>query len=837
MGISTVSGALRDTLIILFLGPAIVFGVTSCGEQEESAAKTAEMSTSSDSTDNTTSSDNTSVATAQDVRLNGYIQKGPFVQGTEITVRELDQRLVPTGRTFTGTIEDNTGSFIIKGRMWRPFVELSADGFYFNEVSGSLSAAKLTLQGIAHRGYAEKYTVNVNLMTHLERKRVEYLMDFGHPFMSAKSQAQSEIMKIFNIENVKVGNSETLDISQSGDGNAVLLAISAILQSDKSEAELTELLSAVNTDIRYDGTLDVSATKQKLLDGVDYIKPRITTIRSNIEARYNSLGMVASIPAFESYVLKLDTTAPTIVSTDYTHDNNTFVSAVHVTFNDIIDHSSIDNTTFNIKNLSGSLISGVITTVDNSTSTKVTFTPSVDMSLSNNYTGTLKTSVKDLAGNGLATDQTWNFINRSDTTPPSVSSTSPADNATRIAVNALVAVTFSEKMSSTTITNSNFYLQDSSSNTISSSVSYSGTTATLTPSSNLSENSTFTSTVTTGVTDIAKNALASNYSWSFKIGDFTAPIAAEVAEVTSYTNDNTPSYTFSSTETGTITYGGSCSSPTTTTNLGYNNTTTIVLNSLSDDTYSDCTIKVTDSSGNAGNTLTITSFTVDTTAPTISSITPADNTTWVDVSSSLSVNFSEPMKASTLTTNTSNTNCSGTFQVSSDSFSTCVKMSSGPSASNSNQTFTLQPLDNLSHKTKYKTRLTTGAKDLADNPLSSDYTSDKVFTTFLNFTSRTVTSSAVPTSNSVYAIDLDGDGDMDILSSSASERGSAIAWYENNGSQSFTSRIITTSKNPILVYAADLDGDGDMDVLSTYGDNVGGSSGVDKIFWYENKLK
>ena len=68
-------------------------------------------------------------------------------------------------------------------------------------------------------------------------------MDSGLTFAAAKTQAQTEILSFFNIDNVTLGNSETLDISKSGDGNAVLLAISAMLQSDKTEAELTELLS------------------------------------------------------------------------------------------------------------------------------------------------------------------------------------------------------------------------------------------------------------------------------------------------------------------------------------------------------------------------------------------------------------------------------------------------------------------------------------------------------------------------------------------------------------------------------------------------------------------
>ena len=87
----------------------------------------------------------------------------------------------------------------------------------------------------------------------------------------------------------------------------------------------------------------------------------------------------------------------------------------------------------------------------------------------------------------------------------------------------------------------------------------------------------------------------------------TAPIIADVTAVTNPTNDSTPNYTFSSTEAGTITYGGSCSSSTTIATTGNN---PITLNTLSDETYSNCTITVTDSAGNVSSSLTITTFTV-----------------------------------------------------------------------------------------------------------------------------------------------------------------------------------------------------------------------------------
>ena len=87
----------------------------------------------------------------------------------------------------------------------------------------------------------------------------------------------------------------------------------------------------------------------------------------------------------------------------------------------------------------------------------------------------------------------------------------------------------------------------------------------------------------------------------------TKPNISEVTPVATPTNDSTPDYTFSSTEAGTITYGGPCSSSTTIAVVGNN---TITLNTLSDGTYSDCTITVTDFEGNISSSHTITSFTV-----------------------------------------------------------------------------------------------------------------------------------------------------------------------------------------------------------------------------------
>ena len=101
--------------------------------------------------------------------------------------------------------------------------------------------------------------------------------------------------------------------------------------------------------------------------------------------------------------------------------------------------------------------------------------------------------------------------------PPTVSTTSPGDQSTGVALNDPITVVFSEVMDSLTITTATFTLAQGTS-FISGIVSYTGTTATFTPSGNLLPNTVYSATVTTMVKNLAGTSLANSFSWSFTTG-------------------------------------------------------------------------------------------------------------------------------------------------------------------------------------------------------------------------------------------------------------------------------------------------------------------------------
>ena len=66
---------------------------------------------------------------------------------------------------------------------------------------------------------------------------------------------------------------------------------------------------------------------------------------------------------------------------------------------------------------------------------------------------------------------------------------------------------------------------------------------------------------------------------------------------------------------------------------------------------------------------------------------------------------------------------------------------------------------------------------------------------------------------SVFAVDLDDDGDVDVLG--ASMDSSDVIWWENDGKESFSKHVVDDNfENATSVFAVDVDDDIDMDIVA-----------------------
>ena len=221
-----------------------------------------------------------------------------------------------------------------------------------------------------------------------------------------------------------------------------------------------------------------------------------------------------------------DTTAPTVTSTapaDLAPSIaiNTNITA---TFSEAMNPSTINSTTFTLKQ-GTTPVTGTVTYVGNT----AIFHPNINLTGGLTYTATITTGAKDLAGNALAAPKTWSFITNTtiDTIPPTVSSTLPANGAMGVPLNTSITANFNETIDPSTINFSTFTLQKQGTTTdILGAIT--GTSATFKPTYNLDPNAVYTATLSTGVKDLAGNALAAPYTWSFNTGSALAAGPAPV---------------------------------------------------------------------------------------------------------------------------------------------------------------------------------------------------------------------------------------------------------------------------------------------------------------------
>ena len=230
--------------------------------------------------------------------FSGYVQKGPYINGSSVSITPLNKQLNQTGSVFTTQIIDNSGNFEQKDvEFVSNFIELKADGYYFNEVKGEISNGSLTLYALAD--ITDINSVNINILTHLERQRIFYLIQENQlSFPEAKKQARNEVLNIFGFELPESVASESLSLTE----DALLLAVSVIVQGQLSTGDMSELLANISSDIRTDGRLDNPILGSQLVNNVAFLD--LDKVKFNIEKRYSGLGIEMEVNGDElkSYI-------------------------------------------------------------------------------------------------------------------------------------------------------------------------------------------------------------------------------------------------------------------------------------------------------------------------------------------------------------------------------------------------------------------------------------------------------------------------------------------------------------------------------------------------------
>ena len=235
-----------------------------------------------------------------DLNVAGVTQKGPFVKGSEVTVQGIDCKTLKfTDEIFEGKVKSDKGDFTVEDVSLKSTCALfEVTGIYRNEISGKKSSEKLTLHALTD--LKDRKNVNINVLTELEYERLMFLVtEKDKKFAEAKAQAEEEVLAAFDIKGDFV-EFENLNIFESGDENAALLAVSVMMQAETDDAGLVTRMEKFADSFAETGKWKDSGTKKMISEWAIEVTANggLDSIRKNVEAW--DLG--DTVPAFEKFI-------------------------------------------------------------------------------------------------------------------------------------------------------------------------------------------------------------------------------------------------------------------------------------------------------------------------------------------------------------------------------------------------------------------------------------------------------------------------------------------------------------------------------------------------------
>lgn len=230
----------------------------------------------------------------------GKVEKGPMIRGSHVDMRTLDEYMPPTGSFYSATIDNNLGDFNYGAlKINSPYAQLTADGYFFNEVDGELSEGTIKLDAIVD--LKDNSTINVNVLTHLKSKRIHHLITTkGMTFKEANAQAQKELLTQFGLQQYASKDASQFSLTSGDDASGALIAISSLILTDRSDAEIVEYLSILSNEFGKEGAFS-QETKKRIQSGKNYLNARLNRISENIKSRYKELGLEVKVKDLAYY--------------------------------------------------------------------------------------------------------------------------------------------------------------------------------------------------------------------------------------------------------------------------------------------------------------------------------------------------------------------------------------------------------------------------------------------------------------------------------------------------------------------------------------------------------
>jgi VCBS repeat-containing protein len=411
---------------MLSLATAVVLGLTACsGGSGESSATAATTSSS------------------------GSGSKGPFKEGSLVVAYKLNADGTRDVNQTTVTT-DGRGKFSFASLPWSGPTEFVISGEYLNENTGTYMTLPQAqgLSAVSNITAGSAASVNINVLTNIAAKSIIAKMAEGADISTAKSEAETSVKELFNLEldaGVSLDDLDPTDATANTQANTQLLLVSsAILNTTNPE----EVMGNLAEDMA-DGEVDSAG-----LAALDEVKEKVTNVDlQQVAVRLEEANIgVTNAPSSQDVLngtLSFDHNMSFDASLDAYRD--TEYTSNEVTVNGIIGESgaiSVENGSYSIDNGPFVTVAG---TVANGQKVKVKTTSSADFSTS--------TQTKLTIGGGVIpyTVTTMGDPYVSDTTPNAFDFGFKRNQAPSTAVRSeTITITGINEPTSVTISDGNF---------------------------------------------------------------------------------------------------------------------------------------------------------------------------------------------------------------------------------------------------------------------------------------------------------------------------------------------------------------------------------------------